>query len=118
MCSRTHYSIVVGSSKMFSYFIKTYNPQSIITFADKRWSVGNVYHKLGFMLYNESKPNYYYIIGDKRYYRYNFRKQILISKYGCPQDMTEKEFCYQQKWYRIYDCGCLCFKWTDNNKQK
>ena len=117
MCSKIHYSIVGGSSKMFSYFIKTYNPQSIITFADKRWSVGNVYHKLGFMLYNESKPNYYYIIGDKRYYRYNFRKQILISKYGCPQDMTEKEFCYQQKWYRIYDCGCLCFKWI-NNKEK
>ena len=102
---------------MFRYFLETYNPQEVITFADKRWSVGNVYNKLGFELYNESKPNYYYVIGNKRFYRYNFRKSILKAKYGCPDEMTEREFCRNQKWYRIYDCGCLCYKWT-NNKQK
>ena len=115
MCSKLNYKVVGGASKMMSYFVKTYNPKEIITFADKRWSVGNVYYKLGFELYNESKPNYYYVIGDKKFYRYNFRKEILKKKYGCPENMSEREFCFNQKWYRIYDCGCLCFKW--NNKE-
>lgn len=113
MCSKLDYKIVGGASKMFRYFLKTYNPQEVITFADKRWSVGNVYNKLGFELYNESKPNYYYVIGNKRFYRYNFRKSILKAKYGCPDDMTEREFCRNQKWYRIYDCGCLCYKFVN-----
>lgn len=115
MCSKLHYTIMGGASKMFNYFIKKYKPKSIITFADKRWSIGNVYNKLGFSLYNESRPNYYYVIGDKRYYRYNFRKSVLIKKYGCPAEMTEKDFCFKQKWYRIYDCGCLCYKWLSQN---
>ena len=113
MCSKLNYKVVGGASKMFKYFLNTYKPQEVITFADKRWSTGNVYNKLGFMLYNESKPNYYYVIGDKRFYRYNFRKSILKQKYGCPDDMTEREFCKSQKWYRIYDCGCLCYKFVN-----
>lgn len=118
MCSKLNHKVVGGASKMMSYFVKTYNPKEIITFADKRWSIGNVYYKLGFELYNESKPNYYYVIGDKKFYRYNFRKEILKKKYGCPDDMTEREFCFKQKWYRIYDCGCLCFKWTNKENKE
>lgn len=113
MCSKINYKVVGGASKMFSYFIKTYNPNEVMTFADKRWSIGNVYNKLGFELYNESRPNYFYVIGNKRFYRYNFRKSILKKKYNCPDDMTEKEFCRNQKWYRIYDCGCLCYRWQN-----
>ena len=114
-CNKLHTNIIGGASKLFNHFITKYNPSSIISFADRRWSNGNVYNILGFSLYNESKPNYYYIINDKRIYRYNLRKDILVKKYNCPKEKSEKQFCLEQKWYRIYDCGCLCYRW-DNVK--
>ena len=110
-CNKLNTSVVGGASKLFKYFIDNYDPEEVISYADRRWSNGNLYDKLNFKEYNKSKPNYYYVIGDKRYYRFNFRKSILIEKYNCPKDMTEKDFCLSQKWYRIYDCGCLCYIW-------
>lgn len=111
-CNKIDTNVIGGASKLWSYFLKTYNPISVISYADRRWSIGNLYERLGFTLARISKPNYFYVIKDKRYNRFNFRKSILVKKYGCPPEMTEKEFCYRQKWYRIYDCGCLCYEYV------
>ena len=113
-CSKKNYNIPGAAQKLFSHFIKIHNPNTIISYADRRWSNGKLYNKIGFIKYNESQPNYYYVIGNKRYYRFNFRKSILVKKYNCPENMTEHDFCLSQKWYRIYDCGCLCYKWGKN----
>ena len=117
-CNKLNTNVIGGASKLFHYFIKTYNPNEIISFADRRWSNGNLYDVLQFNLYNISKPNYYYVIGSKRYNRFNFRKSILVKKYNCPLDMSEHDFCKSQKWYRIYDCGCLCYKWLNKSNLK
>ena len=110
-CNKLNTNIVGGASKLFNYFIKTHNPRSVVSYADRRWSIGKLYNTIGFEKYNESAPNYFYIINGKRYYRFNFRKSVLIKKYNCPPEMSEHKFCLSQKWYRIYDCGCLCYKW-------
>ena len=114
-CNKLNTVVIGGASKLFNYFVKKYNPESIISYADRRWSQGNLYEKLGFSLYNKSNPNYYYVIKNKRFYRFNFRKDQLIKKYNCPPNMTEKQFCFEQGWYRIYDCGCLCYLWESNS---
>ena len=111
MCGKLNTLVVGGASKMLKFFIRNFNPKSIITYADRRWSSGNVYEKIGFKFTHASKPSYSYVINKKRVNRYTLRKDILVSKYGCPIDMTEKEFCYSKGWYRIYDCGCLCYEW-------
>lgn len=110
-CNKLNTTVIGGASKLFNYFVKTYNPNSIISYADRRWSNGNLYNVLGFEFIHNSKPNYYYIIGTNRKNRFNFRKSILVKKYNCPKNMSEKEFCRQQKWYRIYDCGTKVYKW-------
>lgn len=112
-CNKINTTVIGGASKLFTYFLKENQPNEIISYADRRWSKGNLYDKLGFVKYNESKPNYYYIINQRRVYRFNLRKSVLIKKYGCPENMSEQEFCLQQKWYRIYDCGCLCYIWKN-----
>ena len=114
-CNKLNTNVVGGASKLLKYFIKEFNPSSIITYADRRWSNGNLYNKLGFKYSHNSKPNYYYIIGATRKNRFNFRKSVLIKKYNCPLNISEKEFCKQQKWYRIYDCGTMVFKWFKEN---
>ena len=114
-CNKINTNVNGGASKLFKYFVKKYNPTSVISYADRRWSNGNLYNKLGFEFLHNSKPNYYYIIGTIRKNRFNFRKSILVKKYNCPSEMSEREFCKKQKWYRIYDCGTMVFKWFNKN---
>ena len=113
-CNKIDTDVINGESELFEYFIKNYSPASVISYADRRWSNDDLYQKLGFKHLRNSKPNYYYIIGTIRKNSLNFRKSILIKKYNCPVEMTEKEFCHSQKWYRIYDCGTKLYEWKDN----
>ena len=116
-CNKINTNVVGGASKLFKHFIREYNPQNIVSYADRRWSIGNLYEKLGFELYNISKPNYFYVIDNKRHNRFNFRKSVLVEKYDCPKDLSERDFCKSQKWWRIYDCGALCFEWKNKKEQ-
>lgn len=116
-CNKINTSVIGGASKLLSHFINEYHPKDIISYADRRWSDGNLYEKLGFYKYNESAPSYYYVVGGKRIYRYNLRKSVLVKKFGCPEDMSEHEFCLSKGWNRIYDCGCLCYIWENKNNK-
>jgi hypothetical protein len=117
-CNKINTSVIGGASKLLSHFINEYHPKDIISYADRRWSDGNLYEKLGFYKYNESAPSYYYVVGGKRIYRYNLRKSVLVKKFGCPEDMSEHEFCLSKGWNRIYDCGCLCYIWENKKISK
>ena len=114
-CNKLNMNVVGGASRLLKHFINEYDPKEIVSYADRRWSTGSLYDKIGFEKYNESKPNYYYIIKARRVYRFNMRKSILVKKYGCPKEKTEREFCYEHRWYRIYDCGCFCYLWKKQN---
>lgn len=106
-------TVIGGADKLFKHFIKLYNPKKIISYSDKRYFNGNIYKKLGFEYVSTTLPNYWYIINNKKYHRYNFRKSELI-KHGFDKNKTEKEIMFERKIYRIYDCGND--KWIFNNK--
>ena len=108
-CNKINTNVIGGASKLFKHFLKTHQPKNVISYADKCWSIGNLYEKIGFIKYNESKPSYYYVVNKKRVNRFSLRKDVLIKKYKCPKNITEHQFCKEQGWYRIYDCGCLCY---------
>ena len=110
-CNKLNYNVIGAASKLQKAFINDYKPIEIISYADRRWSNGNLYEKLGYTFIKNTQPNYFYVIKNKRHNRFAFRKDVLISKYGCPKEMTEKEFCEKQGWYRIYDCGSKLFSY-------
>ena len=113
-CNRKNMIVVGGASKLFTYFKRKYKPSNVVSYADRRWSNGNLYNQIGFKFDHYSKPNYYYVVGDIRKNRFNFRKSVLVKKYNCPENMSEREFCQLQKWNRIYDCGTSVYKWVNN----
>ena len=80
---------------------------------DKRWtSSDNVYEKIGFKLVSETKPNYWYIMGDtKRHHRYNFRKDLLV-KQGYDKNKTEKEIMTDRGYLFVWDCGNYKYEWN------
>jgi hypothetical protein len=103
-CNKTFTNIVGGASRLFKFFLDKYKPIKIISYSDIRYFDGSLYEKLGFKEKSKSKPNYSYVINDKRHYRFNFRKSILV-KQGFDPNKTEKEIMFERKMYRIYDCG-------------
>jgi hypothetical protein len=108
-CNKLNTSVIGGADKLLKYFIKTYQPKEIISYADRRWSQGNLYEKLGFNFIHNSKPNYFYINQNVREYRFNYRKNILV-KQGYDINKTEREIMLDRKIYRIYDCGAKLYK--------
>jgi hypothetical protein len=102
-CIHQSFSIVGVASKLLKYFEKNYEWRKIFSYADRRWSIGNVYIKLGFDLSYITKPNYWYTDGSlKRIHRFNLRKSSID-----PKDKTELELRRSQGYFRIWDCGNL-----------
>ena len=107
---------VIGlAGKFLKYFIKKYNPNKIISYADRRWTPnyeGSVYSVLGFNLVNATKPNYWYTKDFRtREHRFNYRKDILVSK-GFDINKTEREIMNELGYHRIWDCGSFKFELT------
>jgi len=111
--TQSGYHVVGGFSKLFKYFERNYEWNKIITYADLRWSNGNVYLKNGFILDHTSKPSYSYIDKNniKRYNRFKFRKQELKKKFPDIYDDNKTEFQIMNEsgFLKIYDCGNMVF---------
>jgi hypothetical protein len=100
-------SVVGGAGKLLKHFIKTYNPNEIRSYADRRWSDGGLYNKLNFIKMNINKPNYWYVKGLKRYHRFNFRKGKLNDMGYNIEGKTEREIMLEAGYLRIHDCGTM-----------
>ncbi|MFA5586549.1 MAG: hypothetical protein WDA02_08405 [Saccharofermentanales bacterium] len=107
-CNKLNTNVIGGASKLFKYFINNYKPTQVISYADRSYSSGSLYKKLEFKFNSITDINYYYIIDNKRYYRFNFRKNILIKE-GFDKNKTEHEIMLERKIYRIYNSGNLKF---------
>lgn len=115
MCSIRRFTIVGGASKLLRYFEKTYKPKKLVSYADKRWSRGNVYYKMGLELIGSSPPSYWYFYkkgNDKPlYHRYKFAKHTLNRQLPIyDSSLTEWENMKNNDYDRIWDSGCLCFQ--------
>lgn len=107
-CNILGVSVVGGANKLLKHFIKTIKPKTILSYADRSWTIvnSNIYDKLGFKFMKYTSPNYYYIKNDLRLNRFNFRKDVLIKE-GFDPNKTEREIMLDRKLYRIYDSGQL-----------
>jgi hypothetical protein len=108
-CNLINTNVVGGASKLMNYFIKNYEPKKIISYCDRFWSNGNLYTKLGFELKNITKPNYFYVIKNKRSSRFNWRKSELIKK-GHDPNLTEFEIMESLGYNKVYDCGSFLYE--------
>ena len=115
-CNNLNTSVIGGASKLLKYFIKTYSPSSILSYANLRWSTGNLYEKLGFTLKGTSSPNYFYFNEDFILHnRMEFQKHKLKDKLETfDPSLTESENMYNNGYRKIYDCGNLVYEMKFN----
>ena len=103
-CSKLNTNVVGGASKLLNYFQKKYEAKRIISYADKDWSNGYLYEKLGFKNIKESRPDYKYIIDNRRVNKSRYRKSRLNTKLSESQEMKFRNI------QKIWDCGKIKFE--------
>lgn len=110
-------NIVGGAEKLFNYFIKTYNPKSIISYCDWSKFNGDVYLKLGFKYKSYSIGKHWYNIKTKRHITDNLLRQrgfdqLFGKEYGCYGKGTSNEqLMLEHNFVEIYDCGQAVYEW-------
>ena len=103
--------VIGGAGKLLKYFERIYKPKSLITYADRRFSQGNLYFKLGFIFDHFSSPNYFYTKNQIKLSRIECQKhklnKILGKKFD--KDLSESENMFINGYNKIYDCGNYVF---------
>lgn len=117
-CCKKDITVVGGASKLLKHFRKNHEG-SIVSYANLRWSNGNLYEQLGFTLIGQSEPNYFYFKVTngrvktedlKLLNRMQFQKHKLSEKLeNFDPEKSEKENMYANGYNSIYDCGNLVY---------
>ena len=104
--------VIGGASKLLKYFERVYKPKSIITYADRRLSQGNMYYKLGFNLDHISKPGYEWVSDEhtiklSRFDCFSSKVKQIFDNYD--KNLSVRENMINHKFYQLFDCGNLVF---------
>jgi len=116
IASKFEHVIIGGASKLLKYFIRKHNPKRILTYADRRYSDGNLYKQLGFDLDGVTDPNYFYVKSGKLFSRQQFQKHKLKDKLE-QFDPTQSESAnmFNNGYRRMWDAGH--YRFLINNNQ-
>ena len=109
--SQNGYCIAGGASRLLRHFRDSHDG-SIVTYADRRYSDGTFYEKLGFALKGVSQPNYWYVKNYDKLSRYACQKHKLPSLLGNGFDasLSERENMIANGYHVVHDCGNLVFE--------
>lgn len=112
-CNKAGYSVTGSASRLFSYFIKNYKPETIITYSDSSLMSGNLYSMLGFVYNSYSRPSYFYTKDYKVvFHRTKFQKYKLPNLLdNFDKEKTEWQNMVNNGYDRIWNCGNDVWSW-------
>ena len=127
-CTDYNYICQGIGGKLFKYFVRTYDPEGVKSFADRRWTLDEnncLYTKIGFSFDGYIRPDYRYIgkttARKGRIHKFNLRKDKMLKmdKKGLlTPDMTEDTMRKKLGYNRIWDCGLIRYIWKKKDAIK
>jgi very-short-patch-repair endonuclease len=120
LSSKLNTVVVGGASKLFSYFVKVYQPTSVISYADLDHGDGSVYSKLGFNYLTSTMPGYFWLKNKDVLPRYRTQKHKLLKLLGKQFDsnLSEKENMEKAGFSRVFNSGNAVYSWNTGAKQQ
>lgn len=102
--------VVGGMGKLLAYgpsWARLVGVVDIVTFADLCVSNGDLYEKLGFTKDKILRPDYKYVVNDRRVHKFNYRKKRFKEDPNLVwQDgLSESELAILNGIDRVWDCG-------------
>jgi len=111
LCFKDNITVQGGASKLFKSMVAWAKDElytDIVSWSDNCWTEGAIYRTLGFDLVQEYGPDYFY--WDLKKHRYYSKQSQQKKKTGCPEGMTEREWCIERGLSRIWNCGKKLWK--------
>lgn len=106
-------SVQGGASKLFKHFVKQNNPSSIVSYAARDFSRGNLYNTLGFEHSHNQEPGYAYYKRLSRVSRYQAQKHKLETLLPLfDPKLSENDNMSLNGYYKVYDSGNMVFTWA------
>lgn len=115
LCTHKDYKVVGGAERLFKYFIKTYKPNSIISYCDFSKFNGDVYNRLGFKQKGNIIPSKHWSKNNKHITDNLLRQrgydQLFKTNYG--KGTSNEELMILNGWLPVYDCGQITYIWKN-----
>ena len=114
-CNILNTNVIGGASKLFNYFIKNYDVNSIVTYSDRRLFTGNLYKQIDMSFLDNTPSGYHYFHKNKGVpiERTHFQKHKLkkkLEKFDI--NLSEWQNMQINGYDRIWDCGHMKFNWN------
>ena len=117
LCTKSGYKVVGGAEKLFAYFIKEYNPTSIISYCDNSKFSGEVYLRLGMQQKGSSNPSkHWFNLETGRHITDNLLRQRGYSQLHNDTEHKKGEnnelLMLEAGYFEVYDCGQSTYVWN------
>lgn len=103
-CQLKNTRVIGGAGKMLNWFKKNYTG-SIISYANRRWSNGDLYKTLGFKFVKNTKPNFVYVKNGIIYSHISLQKHKLKNMKHYDKSLSTNQILELEGFKRLYDCG-------------
>lgn len=110
--------VIGGASKLFQYFVKKWNPSSVVSYCDLSKFNGNIYEKLGFRKGKYPQPSkHWYNFKTHRHITDNLLRQqgfdrLLGQDYGVfGKGTSNEQLMLDHQFVEIYDAGQQSYYW-------
>lgn len=115
-CNNKFTTVVGGASKLFTYFVKHFNPEGVVSFSDRAHTRGALYSTLNFHETARSDAGYVWVdaVTDRAYHRMSAQKQNLkrfLKDDDIDLSKSEKEIMEDHKFVRVFDSGTITWVW-------
>lgn len=120
LATRPGYSVVGGASKLFNYFVKTFEIDSIISYCDLSKFSGDVYEKIGMTYLKCTPPQEIWSKDNQRITANLLRQrgydQLFGTDYG--KGTSNEQLMLDHGWLPVYDCGQAVYTYGEKLHHK
>ena len=114
-CNLKYHNVRGAASKLMSAFEKYYTPVSIVSYANRDWSMGNLYRAIGFVYSHTAEPNYIYtdfnfnIIKRQQVQKHKLKNFLESRNQVFYENLSERDNMINNNYRVYYDTGNLVY---------
>ena len=114
-CNLRYHNVRGAASKLMAHFERVYKPDSIVSYANRDWSQGNLYKAIGFEYSHTTEPNYFYvdsnfnIIKRQQAQKHKLKSFLEIRNGIFIENLSERDNMINNGYRIYYDTGNLVY---------
>lgn len=108
-CNKLGVTVTGGMSKLLNHFIREYQPDDIMSYADCDWSDGQAYYRLGFDYMGFIEPIYFWVDKENKQRIYSGKLPNYITDKIIQSEVDEDTFMRKEGYVKVCNSGSLKF---------